>query len=191
MLKVFVTNLGKYNEGELCGKWIELPIEEEDLNKVFDEIKVSHEDEEGNEIKYYDAVGNPYEEYFFTEFETDIDGLNIEEFSHIEDLNELINQLEDLTDEEELVLSGLLTEGGYSIEEAITIVIDQQNYSVFYDCFNMTDVAEQVVENYDYLQEMPEHLRNYFDYEAFGRDLEIEGNYIYCGEGVYIEIYPY
>ena len=109
----------------------------------------------------------------------------------MKDLNELINQLEDLTDEEELVLSGLLTEGGYSIEEAITIVIDQQNYSVFYDCFNMTDVAEQVVENYGYLQEMPEHLRNYFDYEAFGRDLEIEGNYFYCGEGVYIEIYPY
>lgn len=189
MTKVYITNLGKYNEGELCGKWIELPIEEKDLNKAFDEIKVSHEDEEGNEIKYYDAVGNPYEEYFFSDFETDIKGLNIEEFSHIEDLNEFINQLEDLTDEEELVLSGLLTEGGYSVEEAIAIVIYQQNYNVFYDCFNMADVAEQVVEQCGYLDEMPEHLRNYFDYEAFGRDLEIEGNYIYCDVGVYVEIY--
>lgn len=189
MTKVYITNLGKYNEGELCGKWIELPIEEEVLNKVFDEIEVCHEDENGEEVKYYDSVGNPYEEYFFSDFETDIEGLNIEEFSHIEDLNELINQIEDLTDEEELVLSGLLTEGGYSIEEAITIVIDQQNYSVFYDCFNMADVAEQVVEQCGYLDEMPEHLRSYFDYEAFGRVLEREGNYIYCGEGVYVEIY--
>ena len=25
-LNVFITNLGKYNEGELVGKWIELPL---------------------------------------------------------------------------------------------------------------------------------------------------------------------
>jgi len=53
----------------------------------------------------------------------------------------------------------------------------------------MSDVAEQVVEQCGYLDEMPEHLRNYFDYEAYGRDLEIEGNFVYLGEGAYIEIY--
>lgn len=39
MLKVFITNLGMYNEGILCGEWIELPIEEEDLNEVLDKLK--------------------------------------------------------------------------------------------------------------------------------------------------------
>lgn len=33
--------------------------------------------------------------------------------------------------------------------------------------------AEQLVDDCGYLQEMPEHLRNYFDYEAFARDLFI------------------
>lgn len=188
MLKVFITNLGKYNEGELCGKWIELPIEEEDLNKVFDEIEICHEDEEGNEIKYYDAVGNPYEEYFFTDLETDIDGLKIPERVSVEDLNEMAEEIDNLYEEEQEILSGLLKEGGYSYEDAISIINNQQ-YCVFYSCFDMSEVAEQVVEQCGYLDEMPEHLRSYFDYEAFGRDLDIEGNYVYCGKGVYVEIY--
>lgn len=188
MLKVFITNLGKYNEGELCGKWIELPIEEENLNEVFDEIKICHENEEGNEIKYYDSVGNPYEEYFFFDLETDIDGLKIPECISIEDLNEIAEEIDYLDEEEQEILSGLLKEAGYSYEDAISIINNQQ-YNVFYNCFDMSEVAEQVVEQCGYLNEIPEHLRNYFDYEAFGRDLEIEGNYIYCGKGVYVETY--
>ena len=30
-LKAFVTNLGKYNEGDLVGKWVEFPIDEDDF----------------------------------------------------------------------------------------------------------------------------------------------------------------
>lgn len=92
MLKVFVTNLGKYNEGNLCGEWIELPIKEEDLNEVFDKIKICHENEDGEKVSYYDSVGNPYEEIFFSSFETDIDGLEIPEHISIEDLNEMAEE---------------------------------------------------------------------------------------------------
>lgn len=187
MLKVFITNLGMYNEGILCGEWIELPIEEEDLNEVLDKIKICHENENGEEVKYYDSVGNPYEEYFFTDFETDIDGLEIPEHISFEDLNEMAEEINCLDEEEQEVLSGLLKDGGYSYEDAISIINNQQ-YCVFYNCFDMSEVAEQVVEQCGYLDEMPEHLRSYFDYEAFGRDLEIEGDYVYCGKGVYIEI---
>ena len=28
MLKIYIANLGKYNEGELVGKWVELPCED-------------------------------------------------------------------------------------------------------------------------------------------------------------------
>ena len=188
MLKVFVTNLGKYNEGNLCGEWIELPIEEEDLNEVFDKIKICHENEDGEKVNYYDSVGNPYEEIFFSSFETDIDGLEIPEHISIEDLNEMAEEIDNLDEEEQDVLSGLLKEGGYSYENAIS-VIDNQQYNVYYDCFNMSDIAKQVVEQCGYLDKMPEHLRNYFDYEAYGRDLEIEGNFVYLGEGAYIKIY--
>ncbi|MEE7988226.1 antirestriction protein ArdA, partial [Clostridioides difficile] len=31
MLNIYITNLGKYNEGELIGEWAELPVNEEEL----------------------------------------------------------------------------------------------------------------------------------------------------------------
>ena len=32
MLKGFITNLGKYNEGELVGEWVTFPIDEDELD---------------------------------------------------------------------------------------------------------------------------------------------------------------
>lgn len=52
MFKIFLTNLGKYNEGLLIGKWVELPCDnlEEELEAI--------------------GVGKvPYEEYFITDYE--------------------------------------------------------------------------------------------------------------------------
>ena len=33
MMNVFVTNLGKYNEGELIGEWVELPGSEKSISE--------------------------------------------------------------------------------------------------------------------------------------------------------------
>lgn len=33
VIKIHIANLGKYNEGDLTGKWISLPISEESLKK--------------------------------------------------------------------------------------------------------------------------------------------------------------
>lgn len=38
MLRVFLTNLGKYNEGELVGEWLELPAAEEEVQAAFRRI---------------------------------------------------------------------------------------------------------------------------------------------------------
>ncbi len=37
-MKIYLTNLGKYNEGYLVGEWVHLPISSEDLKEVFDRI---------------------------------------------------------------------------------------------------------------------------------------------------------
>ena len=36
-VKIYITNLGKYVEGYLIGKWVQLPIDEDDLEKVLEE----------------------------------------------------------------------------------------------------------------------------------------------------------
>ena len=35
----FITNLGKYNEGELVGEWVKFPTTAEELKKVFGSVK--------------------------------------------------------------------------------------------------------------------------------------------------------
>ena len=37
--EAYITNLGKYNEGELVGEWVKFPTRSEDLKKVFELVK--------------------------------------------------------------------------------------------------------------------------------------------------------
>ena len=49
----------------------------------------------------------------------------------------------------------------------------------------MSDLAYDLIEETGALGEGPTHLQNYIDYEAYGRDLEIEGNYLFTIRGVF------
>lgn len=170
MLRIYLTNLGKYNEGMLVGEWVDLPVSEEELEKVFNRI----------------GINNEYEEYFITDYESDIDGVKVGEYENIDDLNELAEALEDLDSEEENVLSVML-EDGCTFEEALEKIKDR-DYMVYYNCDSMEDVAHQVVEESGLLDGVPEKVARYFNYEAYGRDLEIEGTF-YQINNAYIEIF--
>lgn len=170
MMKIYLTNLGKYNEGELVGKWISLPISEEELEKAMQEIGINEE----------------YEEYFITDYECDIDGLEIGEYSNLEELNELAETLEDMDDADAKAFTAYI-QNGSNFEEALEGV-QNGDYRIYYNCNDMEDVAMEVVEECGYLQNVPENVARYFDYEAFGRDLAIEGTFIYV-DGDYVEIF--
>ena len=67
-------------------------------------------------------------------------------------------------------------------------IVNADNYRIYYDCYNMTDVAYIVVEECGYLDDAPEILSRYFDYEAFGRDLNFEGHYYFGDDGICVEV---
>ena len=46
--EAFITNLGKYNEGELVGEWVKFPTTSEELQKVFERIGIGSKDDFGN-----------------------------------------------------------------------------------------------------------------------------------------------
>ena len=54
----FITNLGKYNEGELVGEWVKFPTTAEELKEVFKRIGIGQKDD----------FGQPYEEWFITDY---------------------------------------------------------------------------------------------------------------------------
>ena len=86
IIKGYITNLGKYNEGELIGKWIEFPIDEDELNETLKEIGCKYTDENG-------VVHNPlYEEYFFSDWECEIP-LEFGEYESISDVNDIAERV--------------------------------------------------------------------------------------------------
>ena len=169
MLNIFITNLGKYNEGELVGEWVKLPVSEEELEAVFERIGINEE----------------YEEHFITDYETDITGLKVGEYDSIEDLNELAETLEDLDEYEREIVEAMISEG-YDLEEALE---KKDDCMVYHDCNDMTDVAEQYAEETGLLDSIPENLRYYFDFEAYGRDMGIEGTFVFTNNGNCVQIF--
>ena len=78
LLSVFITNLGKYNEGYLIGEWVDLPTTEEELEEVFKRI----------------GLNEQYEEYFITDYESDYN-VEVGEYENIIELNEKLQDIED------------------------------------------------------------------------------------------------
>lgn len=176
MIKVALTNLGKYNEGELVYTWINLPASDEEIKKAFIEIGID---------------GEEYEEYFISDYE--FSGkiqFNIREYANISQLNEIAEQLDELDDEELNAVQAYIDLYGIhcldDVEEAIGFA-RYGGYVVMYDCNDMTDVAHYYIDEAG-IYDLPEIAKRYFDYEAFGRDLEIDGTFVFLNNGICVEI---
>lgn len=167
LMKVALTNLGQYVEGILNYTWLELPATEEEIEAAYKKINV--------------APNTRYEEAFITDYECDF--YQIGEYESISTLNEMAEKLEELEDYEQEIVKALINEG-YDLEEALE---KKDDCIVWDDCEDMTDVAYRYAEETGLLDSIPENLRNYFDYEAFGRDMSFEGHYIKTDNG-YIEV---
>ena len=175
MFRVFITNLGKYNEGELVGKWLDLPCE--DIESELASIGVSDEPDEN---------GVYYEEYFITDYENDYN-YKVGEYDSLDELNEIAEELENLDEWDKEIVNAFI-ENGSDIEEALDGLRDG-DYMVFSNCSDMTDVAYQYIEETGLLNDIPEGLRNYFDYEAYGRNMSFEGTFIFTDNGNCIELF--
>lgn len=172
MIEICLTNLGKYNEGELIYSRLVLPATTEEIYAAYDEIGV--------------AENTMYEETFISDYETDINGLSISEYASIDELNELAEELSNL-DEYELEAFGAMLDYGYATDEALQKVQDYE-YRLYDGCYSMAEVAEMYADETGLLNSIPDDLRCYFDFEAFGRDMDHDGHFIETDSG-YIEIF--
>lgn len=168
-LSIYLTNLGKYNEGELIGEWVELPVSDDEMHAVFKRIGISSEP---------DASGNYYEEYFITDYETDIPGFSVGEYDDPWRLNN-IARLIDAMGEGDFQIFKNAVEAGYvgtSLEDIENF--DSGNYIFYEDVDNSQDLGyADIKATYDDIENVPaDVLANYFDYEAYGRDAAIEFN---------------
>ena len=160
-VKVWVGNLGKYNEGDLVGRWIELPIDEDDLEKVLESIGIDNEE---------------YEEIFIADYDVPFDSKDLGEYTPLETLNEIAERYEDFSDDEKEVFNEISSETS-SLDEAFAIV-ENGNYIIYADCNSMTDLAYRYVEDAGLLENIPANVSDYFDYEKYGREMNMYGWYV-------------
>ena len=87
----------------------------------------------------------------------------------LKELNNLAQDLQDIEDNgDEDWLEAYIEATGCDLN----IAVDKYDTSTFYHDMDLVDVTYSIVED---CYSLPENIERYFDYEAFARDLEIEG----------------
>lgn len=157
LIKVFITNLGKYNEGELIGEWVDLPITEIELDKVYERI----------------GINGDYEETFITDYECMLSGVSINEWDSITDLNDIADKLNSLDEYDLQKLEAVIEAQGGDIDWWLDHHNRLDNV-IYYPGYTLVEVATELIEE-GIIGNFPESLLNYIDYEAFARDLEFDG----------------
>ncbi len=161
-LRGFLTNLGKYNEGDLVGEWVDLPIDEDELEDVFKRIGISDEPDEN---------GVYYEEYFWTDWECDIPEVcdTLGEYVSIDEANKLGEMVENVEDPEAFAAAvEILGDTDEAFEHVDEMICIGEGYDVdriigeyYSDPSNVGELSQETIERY-------------FDYEALGRDIRLE-----------------
>ena len=163
----FITNLGKYNEGALVGEWVKFPTTAEELKKVFERIGIGAKDD----------FGQTYEEWFITDYDCYVDGLYdlLGEYANLDELNYLASKLDDMSQDDYERFQAAMEIGNHtgSIQELINLTENLDCYDIYPDIHDHDDLGRYYIEELDAMQ-VPEHLRNYIDYEAYGRDIALE-----------------
>ncbi len=163
----FITNLGKYNEGELVGEWVKFPTTHEELQKVFERISIGKTDD----------FGQPYEEWFITDYDCYVGGLydKLGEYENLDELNYLASKLDEMDRGEYNQFLAAMEVGGHSgsLQEIINLTENLDCYDIYPEIENYDDLGRYYIDELDAMQ-VPEHLRNYIDYEAYGRDVALE-----------------
>lgn len=128
--EAFITNLGKYNEGELVGEWVKFPTTSEELQKVFERIGIGSKDD----------FGNPYEEWFISDYDCYVDGLyeKLGEYENLDELNYLASKLDELDDHDYNHFQAAMQISDYtgSIKDVINLIDEM---------FGIPDDAEETM----------------------------------------------
>ncbi len=159
MLNILLTNLGKYNEGELCGKWFDLE-EYEDLDDFreagcFKQIGIG--------APRWD--GTVYEEWFVTDYDTDIPGLPFSEYPDLENLIDIAHRAAELNDDDMRAVSAYMSFIDDDLDDALETAEDGE-FLIYENCWSKADVARRQHDEGIILTEIPEELERFIDWEA-------------------------
>lgn len=174
MLEIYLTDLQSYNEGDLVGKWITLPLSDKDLANAITDVLSEGEATSGSDN---------HEEFFITDYAwEDVEFFSIDEYENIYELNKKLQQLQEVDSYKHKAVAFLLSEGlAYDLDDAIYKAEDV----IVHENQTMEDVAYDLIQDCYNIHELSPIIANHIDYEGIGRDLEMDGTYFEVGSDVY------
>ena len=178
-----MTNLGKYNEGQLVYERVAFPTDTETVQAALKKIGID---------------GIRYEEIFIADYDGDMPQLHehLGEYESINELNHLACLLSELNEYELEVFEAVMDSGEYtgSVKDLINLAQNLDNYNFYSDIHTEEELGRMYIQELEAVP-VPEHLIDYIDYEAYGRDVRINedghlapGGYV-VGGGSFVEHY--
>lgn len=175
VIEAYVTNLGKYNEGELVGEWVKFPVSKEEMSAVLDRI----------------GIGAEYEEIFITDYDTNLYGVSSQlgEYENLDKLNYLAGVIAELdaSDREkyEAVLESGLSLGQDGIDGLINLAYNLDNYDMLPGVEDEDDLGRYYAELMygENLDEKMGELAHYIDFERYGSDCQINEGGMFTDKG--------
>lgn len=168
-LSIYITSIAT-SEDYLLGEWVKLPVPPEKLDEVLKRI------------------GTEYEEYLMTDYEAAFANLNISQYSSIAELNDLATRLDKVEEWDNNKLCAVLEmEEPTSIADIVDIIDHLDDFDLLVGVEDDQGLGEYFADELCTLEAVPTHLRGYFDYEAYGRDIRLEsGNCCFTSYGLLI-----
>ena len=156
MINIYVGTYHKYNCGSIRGKWLELPLNDEELKSELDWV----------------GQGENAPEYMIQDYETDLH-IKIDESENIEELNELAQKTDKWDETQKEVFGYFIEDCRLDIDEAFEKVDNWDFY--FIEADDETELAENYIDEIGGFACLSrETLERYFDFERFGRDLSFD-----------------
>ena len=161
LFEAHVTNLGKYNEGVLAGEPLSFPASPQAVQALLKDIGVD---------------GIRYEEFFITSFDGDVLGLYdyLGEYENLDELNHLACLLSEMAPDDFEKFGAALSMGTHtsSLADIINLAENLEYFEFYPDIENEDDLGRYYAEDLP----IPAELKDYVDYESYGRDISTNEN---------------
>ena len=169
--EAYITNLGKYNEGALVGEYLKFPTTTEEVQALLKRIGID---------------GVRYEEIFITDYDGDMPELyaNFGEYESIDELNYLASLLSEMDENDLEKFEAVLDTGEHSgsVKELINLTQNLDCFEFYSGITSEEELGRMYIQEFDAIP-IPEHLIDYIDYEAYGRDVRINEGGSFSGNG--------
>ena len=168
VIKVFLANFSQYCEGMVTtGKEVSLPCSPSDLVTVLNEIGVT-----------------PEQDYFLLKWSCEVDGICpcISERTSLAEVNYIAGVLNPLSSEKRMIVSALIEAKRPDMNQLTLLLESLSSYILLPDIQEDKELGYYFAETLKRIT-IPDHIKPYFDYEVYGREMRKTIRGIYTSYG--------